>query len=120
MDQRKYLRADTNFKVWCQTFDREEVSYGRLLARNISINGIQLNILRLEDIGTQLLLQFKMPYEEDKIIARGKIVWSDKKNTDHYEIGIEFTDISDKDIKSINRFVMIHGESGLEWNEENL
>lgn len=83
--------------------------------KDISGGGICLLIERKEsvDIGDTLQLEFNLPSGET-IHSKGRAVWLDKfaigdiNNNMHYEVGIEFLDISDKDREAIKRYVFSH------------
>ncbi len=102
MDSRKFVRINSDFNVWYQTLDEDDMSFGKPLSKNISAGGIQLEMEEPETVGAYLLLKFNVPEYDNKINARGRIVWVKKGESGNYEVGIEFLEISRDDMAAIN------------------
>ena len=102
MNQRKFIRIRSDFVVWYQTIDEDDLSFGRPQAVDISAGGILLEMDEGERIGTLLSMKFKIPNYEKEIKAEGRVVRLKRLETNKFEIGIEFLKISDEDIQAIN------------------
>lgn len=89
-------------------------------SENISSGGICIFIADDLDVDTLLGLKIFLPYYEDPLKAKGKIVWKKessfmgKRGVENYDIGIEFTEIEDEDRKSIDAYIRKYSRKKVE------
>lgn len=102
MEKRKFIRISSDFFVWYQTINEEDISFGKTSSKNISAGGIRLEMEEPEEIGTCLLMKFQIPDYDEKIVAKGKVVWVHELDNQKHELGIEFYEISNEDMQAIN------------------
>ena len=103
MDDRKFIRIKSDFNVWYQTIDEEDISFGKPSSKDISAGGILLEMDEPpESVGTPLLIKFNIPDYDKKIQAKGRIVRTRKLESGNFDVGIQFTDISEEDMSAIN------------------
>ncbi len=106
MEKREHTRIDNSLNVWYQTFDEDDISFGRIKSENISIGGILLIMSDFEDVGINVILKFKIPGYDEKILTRGKIVWVKKSDSQNYKLGVRFHTIRDKDKQAIKKLTL--------------
>ncbi len=87
-ERRRWRRADVNLPV--QYVLEQELTSGYI--KDIGGGGIKLQTSAPVPDGSYLILQFAFGEKNNSVIVKGKPTWS-KKNGEHYETGIEFTDI---------------------------
>lgn len=104
MEKRQFMRVSSEFFVWYQTIEEDEVSFGKTASKDISAGGIRLELEEPEIMGTCLLMKFQIPNREQNVLAKGKVVWVNKLENGKNEIGIQFYDISEADMSLINEF----------------
>ena len=103
MDDRKFVRIKSKFNVWYQTIDEEDISFGKPSSKDISAGGILLEMEEPpESVGTLLMIKFDIPDYDKKIQAKGRVVRTKKLESGSFDVGIQFTDISEEDMTAIN------------------
>ena len=91
MNRRRFKRYDFSFEILCKKvsslFWTREVYTG-----NISRGGLKIYIKRNLPKGTLLRLKILNPFIEKPIMARARVVWSEKKFSDNnvWTIGLDF------------------------------
>ena len=108
-ERRKYMRLDADCAVNYIKLSKDlklvkdiaESSY----SEDISAGGIKFITSEPYSIGTVIELQIKIPPVEQFIAMIGKVVRSNKKDKDHYEIALSFIWIKDKNIKIIDDYI---------------
>ena len=102
MEKRQFLRIKSDFCIWYQTIDEDDVSFGRPQTKNISAGGILLEMEEGERVGATIMMKFQLPGYENEINAKGKIVRVTRIEAQRFEIGIEFIEIAPEDMQAIN------------------
>ncbi|MDD5067362.1 MAG: PilZ domain-containing protein [bacterium] len=97
MEKRKFIRIDSQFIVWYQTIDEDELSFGRPQSKNISAGGILLELDESLKAGTCISLKFKLPNMDREVLAQGRVVRQQRLGSGKIDTGIEFTTISGED-----------------------
>ncbi|MBU1076330.1 MAG: PilZ domain-containing protein [Spirochaetes bacterium] len=105
-ERRKYLRVNSTFQIQCQTFDKDKIPLGSPETKNISVNGVLLVVPEKREIGQKIMMKFNLPGSEDELMARGKIVWAKSFTSDAIDIGVEFLNIRDADVKKIKEYIL--------------
>ena len=105
MVERNYVRVKSDFLVWYQTVDEDDISFGKPASKNVSAGGILLEMEEEERVGSLLKMKFKIPDHDKDILADGKVAWVKRIAIGIYEIGIEFTKITEEDMAAISRLV---------------
>ena len=87
--------------------DAEQMSSGNLV--DISVGGVFLGTEEHIELGSELLLEFRLSEEKPLIECKGRVVWANRKdnfkNHESSGAGIEFTDIQKLDILSIQAWI---------------
>ena len=107
MEKRNFVRIESDFVVWYQTIDEDDVSFGKPKSKNVSAGGIRLEMEDTEKVGSNLRIKFKIPQYPKEIEAKGKVVWVKRIETNKFEIGIEFSNINREDMEAINKFAAV-------------
>lgn len=104
-EKRKFVRIPIDFKIWYQTiYEEGDFTFGKEPSKNISAGGIQLEMEEVEHVGANLLMKIRIPDHEKEIIAKGKVVWTRRINSEKYDVGVEFYEILPEDMQTINNF----------------
>jgi c-di-GMP-binding flagellar brake protein YcgR len=103
-EKRKYKRARIDIDVSFQIAKREEWLIGKMM--NLSGGGICLISKEAYGIANALDLRFMVPDSDNAIEVSAVVAW-EQYNIDEnrYEIGIQFTEIKEKDRILIEKFV---------------
>ncbi len=104
-EKRRHFRIETDLGVWYHTFNQEDISHGRPKSKNVSSGGMFLLLPNDEKIGASMLIKFRIPHCQEKILITGKVVHVEKINAQDFGVGVEFHSIRDEDAKAINDFV---------------
>lgn len=110
-EKRRFVRLDINVNIkWSKDLTETEKTGG---SKNISGGGICLMTEEKGlEVGDRLKLEFELPNEK-VIKAKGKVAWIEKfeiMNKDYgkkYDVGIEFSDIAEKDREEIKKFIFM-------------
>jgi c-di-GMP-binding flagellar brake protein YcgR len=81
---------------------------------DISAVGIRILASENIDIDIVLLLKIYLPHYSEPVKAKGRVVWTrqsrflrrDDRKAEHYDIGIEFMEISDDDQSKICQYTV--------------
>lgn len=106
MEKRKFVRIKSDFCVWYQTIDEDDVSFGRPQSKDISAGGILLEMEDAERVGATIIMKFKIPSNENEINAKGRVVRVHRLEGQKFEIGIEFTEIDPDDMRLIQNLAV--------------
>lgn len=104
MEKRKNKRVKLSFAVWYHTLNNNEISHGMTDGINISKNGMLLEVPDFIEKDTRVLVKFRIPNYYNKILIKGKVVHTEKKEKDLYNTGIQFQSVMEQDKKAINHF----------------
>ena len=93
-------------RIW-QQFDAKYRLYGELTegwnqiqTLNLSAGGMRLKSVDLLEVGAELEVQLQVPYTSERLILRGRVMWSELQASGVVENGIEFTKITpDQQVK---------------------
>ncbi|MBN1897710.1 MAG: PilZ domain-containing protein [Spirochaetes bacterium] len=106
MEKRRFPRAKSSFPVWCQIYFGKEISFDKPKTKDLSASGMLLLMPEESRIGANMILKFKIPQLEEKILVQGRVVRVNKSGSKLFDTGVKFLIIRDKDIKAINQFVI--------------
>ncbi|WP_022852981.1 TIGR02266 family protein [Thermodesulfatator atlanticus] len=103
-DKRKHPRLEHVFRV---DYSTPEALFNEF-AENISEGGMFIKTSRPLEIGTEIIIEFKLPLLKEPIKVKGKVEW----NTDMPGIrkptpgmGVSFQGLSSEDKEKINKIV---------------
>lgn len=104
-ERRKYLRLEASVEVKYKVIGKPgEV---KVFAKDISAGGLCIFTQENLASNTPLELKIKIPDLVDPIQALGKVIWQKKtESSQNFDMGIEFTGISDFDRFNMNRYIM--------------
>ncbi len=105
MEKRKFSRIDYTIQVWYQTFDEDDISFGRPQTKNLSAGGVLLSMTDREEVGSSIIMKFKLPDYDERILTRAQIVRVDKVASEDFDIGVKFLNIREKDKEAIQELV---------------
>ena len=109
-DKRKYPRAPVRVEIICDEL-KDETRRGEAIlcfySTDISIGGIFLEASVNFKVGDSLHLKFKLPGNNKQVLATGRVVRINKKDSPVISgVGIEFEHLSFEDKKSIEGYVI--------------
>lgn len=93
-------------------------------SENISAGGICIFIADDFDVDTLLSLKIFLPYNEDPLMAKGKIIWRNeslfmgKRGVQNFDIGIEFTEIGEEDRRDIASYIRKYSKKEYKNSED--
>lgn len=107
-ERRKYARLKASVEVKYTIIGKPGEL--QVFSKDISAGGLCVVAEKEFPIDTPLQLEIKMPDLQDPVQALGRVVWQKKIESagDHkpyYNVGLEFTGISDFDRFNINRYI---------------
>ncbi|MBU1076480.1 MAG: PilZ domain-containing protein [Spirochaetes bacterium] len=105
MEKREHPRGESHIQVWYQTFTEDNMTFGLPKSKNISAGGMLLSMSESTDVGTNLIMKFRIPDYEEKILARGKVVRVNRIDKENYDTGIQFLNIREKDCEAIQKLI---------------
>ncbi|MBU0570761.1 MAG: PilZ domain-containing protein [Candidatus Omnitrophica bacterium] len=101
IDKRKFPRINYRCRIRVSSRGKEEVF--ETFTENIGVGGICVILRKEFDLFKTANLDLYLSEKEGPISCQGTIVWVirrkllNKKDVNEYDVGIEFTDIADKD-----------------------
>ncbi len=108
-ERRKFPRLAIDVNVSWKKVDNES-AVAQDVTKNISEGGVCMMVYEPLRKGDAIELDFELP--TSKVIhARGRVAWTDEfeiigdKVREKYDVGVEFTDISEIDREEIKKFV---------------
>ncbi len=112
IERRKFVRlniaCDINYKV----LDVEPPQGDKTKTRNISSGGICLIANEKISSGSILELNFSLPDKKPIIKSKGRVAWIKPfkiaSEEEHFDCGVEFTEIEGADRKRINQYVFTY------------
>ena len=111
-ERRKFPRlqisVDTEYTI---SLDNVSAQKQTIKTKNISIGGICIIVYEDVKTGSILDLKFKLSNNNSVIEAKGIVVWTNSfkistEDKTNYELGIEFTKISDIDRDIISKYIL--------------
>ena len=105
MEKRKHPRVNADLKVSGRSFDKYKISLEDSKSKNISEGGMLIKMPRDGRVGSKIIVKFSLPDNDEEILVRGKIAWVENINAQDYNIGIEFLNIRESDIKKIKGYI---------------
>ncbi|MFH0790852.1 MAG: PilZ domain-containing protein [Candidatus Omnitrophota bacterium] len=102
------FRVDFKYNILNKTRFKDEPAE----TKNLSEGGICIILLKKVDIGDKLNLKFYLPETNTAIKTTGRVVWTQEftigtiDTSTAYDVGIEFTDISQEDRHKINQYII--------------
>ena len=70
-------------------------------------------------VDTSLNLKVHLPNSQEALMAKGKVIWTNAsaflsiEKANHYDVGVEITEIDEKDRKKIERYIAMHAKKEL-------
>ncbi|MDP2939065.1 MAG: PilZ domain-containing protein [Candidatus Omnitrophota bacterium] len=108
-ERRKFVRLDISCNVNYKILDEKPIIQDKSQTKNISAGGICLIVDEELKPGTSLDLDFELPDKKTPIKAKGMVVWIKPfkiaSEQQHFDSGIEFTQISPTERKRIDQYV---------------
>jgi c-di-GMP-binding flagellar brake protein YcgR len=105
VERREYVRCDFVGEVKYNLLNKPEIQKD-FISVDVCILGLKVMAKEQLDKGTQLCVEFKLPGQEEKIVAKCTVVAWVKKNEDNlFETGIEFLEISDECKERIAQYI---------------
>lgn len=107
-DKREYSRMQNEFSVRLSKEALEEVveldeEHGKSI--NVSANGLLINTRKPIENGTRLKIAFLKPNSFDMFKGTGIVVRSEKNAYGTYSIGINFTDLTQSDLRKLDYYI---------------
>ncbi len=116
-EKRNYIRLNSVFPVEFEFVEGEKVliSWSQGFTKNISFGGIALEARFIKEdlrnlLGKEIKFFINIPLNRPPIVGRGTVRWAKKipsKPSDIYVMGVEFTEISEKERKRLVRYARI-------------
>ncbi len=103
-DQRRYPRVLTEVRVTCE-YGADSFYHYTL---NVSQGGIFIRTPKPLDADTTIKVEFTLPSLGHTFSIEGKVAWRKEKGDESGDagMGIEFTDISDRDSSLLRQYVL--------------
>ena len=112
-ERRRFLRLSLDTEFEYVIMERAEGEHFTTGTKNISSGGVCIVVFEKLEQGAMLDLRFSIPTLKKFVLAKGRVAWIREMEfqgkTLHkpvFEAGIEFTEISTEDRKSINEYVI--------------
>ena len=108
-EKRRFLRLNSTVEIQYTILGKELQEDVKTKTKNISAGG--LCIIAHESLEKDYILGISiyLPGEALPITAKGRVVWIKPfqigKEEQHYDVGVEFTEIDTEDRKKIDQFV---------------
>lgn len=104
-ENRKYIRLDSLHLLDYLIVDREgrQTTYSMGRTLDVSEHGMKLEVNHTVNSGDTLLITVGI--ENDLVDLTGEVIHC-KKNNKLYVLGIEFSDISDKGMKILKKYIV--------------
>lgn len=110
-ERRRNRRIQVRKKVRLKLPDIEDKPCGRSfcysLSENISQGGIKIPSEYFLPVNQTILLDIFLEDSFGMVNARGEVRWVTRTNTENYEVGIEFKDLSGDSRSSLNKFCQL-------------
>ncbi|MFH1063266.1 MAG: PilZ domain-containing protein [Candidatus Omnitrophota bacterium] len=105
VERREYVRCDFKGEIKYSLLAEPETKKD-CISVDVCTLGLKVMANEQLDKGTQLCVEFNLPGQEEKIIAKCTVVaWVKKSEDNLFETGIEFLEISDPDKEKIAEYV---------------
>lgn len=108
-EKRKFLRLNVGCEVSHKALSADSASSDKSQTKNISAGGLCLIVDEKLNPGTILELDFVLPDKKNTIKAKSRVAWIKPfkigSETEHYDCGVEFTQINPVDRKRIDQYV---------------
>lgn len=105
VERREYVRCDFTGEIKYNLLNEPKIQKD-CISVDVCILGLKVMAKEQLEKGTQLCVEFKLPGQEEKIIAKCTVVAWVKKNEDNlFETGIEFLEISDQCKEKIAQYI---------------
>ncbi len=103
-NKRKHARTESlNLSFFCVDENDNILAQGMGRTMNLSETGIQLETSTQMTPGQSVDMEIAL--KNDLINARGTVAYSNASDDDHFNTGIEFTQISDADMEILKKFL---------------
>ena len=99
MERRRYMRFDLPIDLEYRTLTLNPI-FGKALAKDLSKDGIRLNLKQAVPAGTPVEICLNVPGDNLPVFATGKIAWADG-----LQAGIRFTKIDHRDRARVLEYV---------------
>lgn len=109
-ERRLFPRLSASVDIQYNVVARVTPSGENSVSKNISAGGICLIVYEKIEPGSILDLKFSIPEDNRCIEAKGRVIWSEHFTVgtdaaDKYDVGIEFTEVSQDDRQKISQYV---------------
>ncbi|MEW6074992.1 MAG: PilZ domain-containing protein [Candidatus Omnitrophota bacterium] len=109
VERRRYPRLRA--AVIEYSFAEKDSPQQSAFTRDVGAGGISIIVNEKIETGTILLLKIYLPSYNDPILTQGRVVWRNPSafqlpHADRFDLGIEFTEISEEDQQKISEYVL--------------
>ena len=94
-EKRLFPRCETSLEAKYQALSEEGISW----IRDISSGGARLFVSKSLEAGTPLRMQVQLPYDSNRVVIKGTVVWSRKNDA-----GLSFDETSQEGIGRIIQY----------------
>lgn len=116
-DRRKYRRLRYGIDVELSYYDKNPEgteTINRLRTKDISAGGARITVPNKLDVGDIVSVQLAMPYTGDEIACFALVAWVGPNGNGKFDTGLAFGDLTRQEIMTINRFVEMELDKGIE------
>jgi len=108
-EKRKFARLNTSVDVQYSVLEKKPKKELKTKTKDISAGGICIIANEQLEVENLLGISIYLAGESMPITAKGRVVWTKSfqmgKQNQHYDVGVEFVDISSEDRKKIDQYV---------------
>ena len=105
-DKRKHKRLDSSFPIQYRNLRKAGVMPAGSITRNLSEGGVCFNAKEFISLACRLVVEISLPNMTKPVKAISKIAWIRKlPDTNQYELGNQFLEITKEDKVNIMNFV---------------
>lgn len=105
-ERRQQPRVNTTMSVQYRGIRQASDAVVTAIARDISTGGVRLLVNEFISVFTRLVLDIAIPFAPKPVRVVSKIAWVRKRPYgEQYEVGAQFTDISEEDKRGLFDFV---------------
>lgn len=105
-DKRRFKRIDANLPVNYRNLRKIGESPTGSSAKNISEGGVCFKSSEFISLACRMVVEITIPNSEKPVKAITKVAWIKRiPNTEHYELGNQFLDMTKEDKAHISNFI---------------
>jgi c-di-GMP-binding flagellar brake protein YcgR len=108
-ERRRFVRLNSAVDIQYNLLEKEPAERLKTKSRNISAGGICIIASEKLEIDDILVISITVPGETLPVVTKGRVAWIKPfeigKEGQHFDVGIEFIEISPEDRKKIEQYV---------------